>query len=101
MIKIDDKNIDVSDKDFVNALKRKWFSLIENHKKHIIENFKNADVTFLKTEEKKEYDEEISLFNDELDKITIKDLVEMKTAKDVIKYWPLILQPKPNFVYGD
>jgi len=98
---ISDKNLDVDDVYFVNSLKNRWYTLIQNQKKEIIQKLKDTDVSFLNKNEQKEYNNEINLFQNELDLINFNSLSNLKTAKDVIKYWPDVLQPSPYFLYED
>jgi hypothetical protein len=101
MFGILNKNINVTDEYFLNALKRRWFDLIEQNKKETIKDVQNTDISFLTGKEQQEFLEELELFKKELDNITFDELNDLKTTKDVIKYWPSILQPKPDFVYED
>lgn len=98
---ISDKNLNVDDVVFVNSLKKRWYFLIEQQKKEIIQKLKDTDVSFLNKNEQKEYNNEILLFENELNLINFNSLSCLKTAKDVIKYWPDTLQPPPYFVYED
>lgn len=96
-----DKNIDLQDEEFINAIKRRWYSFIVKEKDEIYEKLKNIDMSAFTSDEKIEYSEELNLFRRELDLIDIHVLDNLKTVKDVIRYWPDLLQPKPNFVYED
>jgi hypothetical protein len=96
---ISDSNFDVTDEDFINCLKRKWFKLIMEEKKSFFNNLKNVDLSEFSEEEKEEYYQELDALKDYLNEIKITDMENFKTVKEIISYWPSILQPKPFFVY--
>lgn len=101
MFGISEKNLNVSDMVFIDALKRRWYSLIEKEKNIMHQNLLKMQDLDLTEEEREEYKEEVEEFKDELDKIIDENMKNLKTAKEVISYWPDILQPKPTFVYED
>jgi hypothetical protein len=96
---ISDKNINVKSKKFIDALKRRWFYFIQKEKKDILEELYKTDKSFMSEEEIKEYDEELLYFKNELDQIKLEEMDNFKTVKEVISYWPSLLQPKPWFIY--
>lgn len=98
---ISEKNTEIKDPIFLGALKRKWFNLIEKEKNNLIKNFESMDISFMSEKEKEEFNKEFIVLKEELNKINIKDLDNCKTPKDVIRYWPSILQPEPAYVYGN
>jgi hypothetical protein len=98
---ISEKNIEVRDEVFLNALKRKWFGLIQKEKNNMLKTLKKMNVSFLGEKEKEEFKKEFFELKKMLDKISIKDLDDCKTPKDVIRYWPITLQPEPAYVYGN
>lgn len=98
---ISDKNINNTDKVFIEALKRRWFQLIQYEKENIYEKLKNVDELELSEEEMLEYNEELKLYKEELNLIKNDLMNDLKTVKEIISYWPDIMQPKPFFVYED
>jgi hypothetical protein len=96
-----EKNINVTDSIFLESLKTKWFSLIQNEKQNVIERLQNLNLKELNysLEEEKELLEEINLLTNKLNEIKIDNLSHFKTPKEIVSYWPILLQPEPEYVY--
>lgn len=96
-----EKNTNVTDPVFLNALKAKWYELIKIEKEIVLHNLKVLDVKSLnyKEQEEKELLEEIKELTDKLNEIDITVLNNFQTPKEVISYWPSLLQPEPYYVY--
>ena len=85
----------------------KPYNIIDNRKNniendiplYILEELYKTDKSFMSEEEIKEYDEELLYFKNELDQIKLEEMDNFKTVKEVISYWPSLLQPKPWFIY--
>jgi hypothetical protein len=100
---IDSNQIDNEDARFINALKCRWFDLIDGERRKIINDL-NVQLDKLNDidasdecieESKKQTLEYLSL----LKNINIDCLNEHKTVKDIISYWPAIMQPMPSYIY--
>lgn len=94
-------NFDVTDEVFLNALKRQWFRLITDEKEKLYDKLENIKDFSLSEEELEEYKEELDIFKKEIDSISLDNFKDFKTVKEIISYWPELLQPKPDFVYED
>jgi hypothetical protein len=99
MLGISDKNFDVIDEKFINALKRKWFKLIENEIEKTYRKLKNVNISHLTQDEIDEYKNELELLKEYLTSISINDMDKFTTVKEIISYWPDSLQPRPSYVY--
>jgi len=100
---IDSNQIDNEDARFINALKFRWFDLIDSERQKIImdlnvqlDKLSNIDASdeCIK-ESKRQTLEYISLLKD----INIDCLNNRTTVKDIISYWPSIMQPMPSYIY--
>jgi hypothetical protein len=94
-------NFDVTDEVYLNALKRQWFRLITDEKEKLYNKLENIKDFSLSEEELEEYKEELEIFKNEIDSISLSNFDNFKTVKEIISYWPELLQPKPEFVYED
>jgi hypothetical protein len=101
LLGISDKNLNVIDDEFLNALKRKWFKLIDMEKNKFTEDLLKVDLSFLDNDEKEEYTKELKILESEISLISNKEIEKLQTVKDIISYWPSVLEPKPYFVYND
>jgi hypothetical protein len=101
LLGISDKNLNVTDEIFINALKRKWYKLIEIEKNKFTDDLLKVDLSFLEDSEKEEYNKELKILESEISLISNDDLEKLQSAKDVISYWPSTLEPKPYFVYNN
>jgi hypothetical protein len=95
------KNENCTDPVFLNALKRKWAELIEDAKKELIDKCNDIDLKKLSEREREEFKKEFNLLKKELKDINIKILESFKTPKEVVSYWPELLQPTPDYVFTD
>lgn len=96
---ISKKNENCTDPIFLDALKNKWFELINDAKKDLLLKCEKINSKELTENEKIEFKKEIKELKKELNKINIDILERFKTPKEVVSYWPDILQPIPNYVY--
>lgn len=94
-------NFDVTDEIYLDALKRQWFRLITDEKEILYQKLENVKDFSLSEEELEEYKEELEIFKKEIDSVSMDVFKDFKTVKEVISYWPEMLQPKPDFVYED
>jgi hypothetical protein len=94
------ENKDITDDIYISSMIKFWSSLILEQKERMLNSLKNEDfLTSLTEEEKREYEEEIEIYNKKLNKDHSENLNKLKTIKDIISYWPSELQPIPDFVY--
>jgi len=99
LLGISDKNFKVTDEKFINALKRKWFKLIQKEIEKTYEHLKDVDLSFLSQDEIVEYKKELELLKKDLTSISIDDMNKFTTVEEIISYWPDSLQPQPYYVY--
>lgn len=99
LLGIHDENLNVTDSDYISALKRQWFKLIDTEKQAVLRKLD----TLRKFTNNDEHDllQEINEYSTILDNIKIDMLNDLNTVKAVISFWPEALQPKPYYVYED
>jgi hypothetical protein len=96
---INQKFINCDDPVLVDTLKRHWVRLIEKEKTIFLTHLMSIpENDFMDDEERTEYEEEMTELREMMKNITHPELNEAKTPKDVIQYWPKLLQPVPAFV---
>jgi hypothetical protein len=100
MFGISKNNEKTTDPIFLNALKRRWFHVMEEHKKEMFRQLQNTDISFLSQKEKETFHEELKDYEKSID-MKIENLNKFKTPIEVISYWDPHLQPKPCFVYNE
>jgi hypothetical protein len=99
LLGICDENLSITDSEYIDALKRQWFKLIDNEKQAVLSKLN----TLREFANDDEHDllEEIDEYEAILDSIDIDMLNNLDTVKDVISFWPEALQPRPYFIYED
>lgn len=98
---ISKKNENCTDYAFLKSLKNKWFELIDDAKNDLILKCESVDLKEFTEDEKIEFKKEIKMLKKELNKINIDILEQFKTTKEIVSYWPDILQPIPDYVYNN
>lgn len=95
--------VDNTDARFIAALKRAWFLLIvEEREKILIELSSQLKALNNLQEEESVLNEsriQILEYIDLLKKINPYCLDSFKTVKEIISYWPLLMQPTPYYLY--
>lgn len=82
----------------MKAFKNQWKRIILKEKRNLLESLASIDLTDFEETEKEEYLEEMKYLDEELNENMFKELEELTTIKEVIKFWPALLQPIPSFV---
>lgn len=97
------KFIDCTDERLVQAFKRLWFALIQKDQQTYFEkafaHFESDFLVHLTEEEKIELEEEATLLKETMQHDTNKAMSELHTIREIISFWPEMLQPVPSFVH--
>jgi hypothetical protein len=101
MFNLKQSYIDTSDPLLITAFKNQWKRLILKEKKQLLESINSVDLTDFEEEEKVEYMEEAQHLDQELNENMLKELERLSTIREIIKFWPVLLQPIPSFVLTD
>ena len=101
MYGVSQKYIDSTDPALVEPFKRQWCRLIDKEKRLFLEHVTNIDLTEFTEEEKAEFFEEVEIIREELNDDINESINSAKCLKEVITFWPKLLQPKPHYVYTE
>lgn len=101
MFNLKQQYVDSSDPLLVNTFKKQWKRVILKEKKQLLESLNSIDLTDFEEDEKIDYLEEMKYLDEELNENMFKELEGMNTIRDVIKFWPVLLQPIPSFVFTE
>jgi hypothetical protein len=100
---VDSNHINNEDARFINALKSRWFDLIDSERHKIVidlnvqlDKLSNIDASDECIDESKK---QILEYVDLLKGIQKDCLNNFTTVKEVVSYWPNIMQPMPSYVY--
>lgn len=90
--------IDETDEQLLAPFKRQWCRLIEREKQAFLDHVTNIDLTDFTEQEKLEFHEEAGSLKQDLNDNIEESINKAKTLKEVISFWPEILQPIPSYV---
>jgi hypothetical protein len=96
------KFIDCSDEKLVRAFKRCWFSLIDKEQQAYFATalaHTENEIIHLTEEEKREFEEEATLLKECMQNNIDTAKNKLHTIREIITFWPEMLQPVPSFVY--
>lgn len=99
ILKVPDRNFDVTDPEYICTVRRQWFNIIKTHKLDFLNELYSVDKSKLDEEELKEFDSEINILNEEMENDINNELQNKNTIEEIISYWPQLIQPLPTFVY--
>lgn len=93
--------VDTSDSQLVASCKRKWFNVIEFEKNNLISTLQ---LQLKKTRKRKLKNKskainQLKQYIKLLQRINIRSMRHCNTIKDIISFWPDIMQPAPPYIY--
>lgn len=91
--------IDCTDKLLLDAFKRQWRRMIEKEKRGFLNHLTSIDLEDFTEEEKAEFFQEAESLKNELENSISEKITPATNIKEIISFWPSLLQPVPTFVY--
>lgn len=102
---ITNSQLECTDKSFISAVKKIWFSFIIKERDKLIsellERKNKLSELNLNKEDIIEYNQQYDLYVDLLNNITPSCLNNYNTVREIINFWPDIITPQPTYTYGN
>ena len=93
--------LESTDERLLNAIKRQWKRLIEKDRLSFLSHVTSIDLQDFTEEEKTEFFAEAETLKAQLDENISNAVDSARSIKEVISFWPKLLQPTPSFVYSE